>query len=120
MKEQLLAVYGTLKRGHGNYNHLLTTSEFLGAEVVKEDMTMISMGGFPGLVETPGVTTDIHIEVFKVNDPEIAKRVDRLEGYPGWYDKKEINTSFGKASVYYFKEGQYKVNESNIVKNGNW
>lgn len=119
MKEQLLAVYGTLKRGYGN-NRLLNTSEFVGEDIIKTDMTMISMGGFPGLVDTPGVKNDIHIEVFKVTSQDVAERIDGLEGYPGWYNKKEVDTVYGPAKIYFFEEGRYSINEDRIVKDGNW
>lgn len=119
MDNNLLAVYGTLKRGFGN-NRLLSTSEFIGEDIIETDMTMISMGGFPGLVETPGTKNKIHIEVFKPDSEETKKRIDSLEGHPGWYKKKEITTAFGPANVYYFSENEYSITENNIIRDGNW
>jgi gamma-glutamylcyclotransferase (GGCT)/AIG2-like uncharacterized protein YtfP len=118
MKE-LYAVYGTLRQGFGN-NRLLQNeySEYLGTQTLTAPFRMVSMGGFPGMISTPGKESTITIEVFRVTNPTVEARLDRLEGYPGWYDKQTINTEWGKAFIYTQTENQ--VGKNPPVESGDW
>lgn len=111
MTDQLrVFVYGTLKRGH--YNHrLLEESEFLGKSVIKG--TMYNLGSFPAL--SLHGNTDIRGEVFAVDEPTM-KRLDRLEGYPDFYDRQKVETSLGDAWVYTMDERD----GAPVVKSGEW
>jgi len=111
-----IAVYGTLRRGFGNYQYYLSDQTYLGQEIVNLPMRMVSLHAFPGLVESDE-NTDVVIEVFEV-DEEAARSVDGLEGYPGFYNRKEIDTSFGKAWVYFLRREEYENSAS--VPNGDW
>ena len=109
-RDILVAVYGTLKRGHGNYKRLLTEAEFLGEERIN-GWDMYHLGGFPAIVEGDG---EITVETFKVNQEEF-KRLDGLEGYPHFYDRKLIETSQGDAWIYFFRN---KPNRGRLIENG--
>lgn len=111
----LVAVYGSLKQGNGNHL-LLDGSEFKGVDGTLPEYTMYSMGGFPCVTE--GGSTSIHVEVYEVEDG-VFNRLDRLEGYPSFYNRKEIDTMYGKAWMYYIKDGSY-LGELNIVDTGRW
>src|SRR5687768_13262362 len=97
----LYAVYGTLRQGFGN-NRLLQNehSQYLGTQTKKFPFRMVSMGGFPGMIYTPGKENTITIEVFRVTSPTVERRLDMLEGYPGWYDKQTVETEWGTAFIY--------------------
>ena len=110
-----VAVYGSLKHGHGN-NRLLSESEFKGRGVTLPEYTMYSMGGFPCITE--GGDTPIHIEVYEVDD-RTFERLDFLEGYPRFYNRKEIETTYGTAWIYYIQDETYLGN-LNKVGNGQW
>lgn len=117
--KQLICVYGTLRKGCGNYQRLLTNAEYMGTFNSKPVYTMYNLGGFPGLKENGN--TSIVLEVFAVNEEEAAK-VDRLEGYsenkkPTFYDKKQIDTPWGTAGIYIFVDDLTGVP---IIKNGDW
>lgn len=121
-KETLVAVYGTLKSGHGNHR-LLEHKDviYLGTDNTKEKFDMYSFGGFPAIVE--GGDKNIFIEVYSAPNKEVLDSLDRLEGFRGdgkenFYDKKEIETKFGKAFIYYIKDIS-KFNVKKINKN-NW
>ena len=81
---KIIAVYGSLRKGMGNHG-LISHSTMIERRTVQLPYKMISLGGFPGLVkdETPN---DIVIELYEVDQPTYA-RVERLEGYPTFYDK---------------------------------
>jgi len=111
-----IAVYGTLRRNFGNYRALLEEQEFLGQETLDLPYRMVSLGGFPGLV----VSDKLHpivIEVFNIDD-ECARSVDGLEGYPTFYTRTEIPTSFGDAWVYYLANKDFKGLAP--VEEGDW
>src|SRR6478735_4964114 len=94
-KAPLYAVYGTLRKGFGNYKRILegTDSEMLGTTVLMLPYKMVSLGGFPGLVPTDWAHThQITIEVFRINNRAIEEQLDLLEGYPNFYEKAVIET----------------------------
>lgn len=106
--------YGTLKSGH--YNHVVM--ERAGGKLVGEasikGATMYSLGGFPGIV-LDGCDNTIYGEVFEVQD---FAPLDRLEGYPSFYDRKIVETSIGKAWVYFLRPEQ--VRGLPVVESGVW
>lgn len=107
-------VYGTLKQGHGN-NTFLEESEFLGSLKLKLPFKLYDLGHFPALIADKGKHT-IHGEVYEV-DAKTMKALDRLEGYPDFYDKGVMKTKFGKTYFYYIKE---KDEYMKLIPTGNW
>ena len=83
----LIAVYGSLKRGFGNHS-LLAKSRFVAEATTEPTFTMLSLGGFPGIVA--GGETAIWCEVYEV-DKETLHRLDRLEGHPDFYKRQDIH-----------------------------
>lgn len=117
-KSPLYAVYGTLRKGFGNYQRILegTDSEFLGTERAYIPFKMVSLGGFPGLV--PSNDTKITLEVFRINNPAIERQLDLLEGYPDFYEKTKIATQWGEANIYYLHSERYK--NYPVIPSGDW
>lgn len=115
----LYAVYGTLRQGFGN-NRILQneSSQYLGTETKKMPFRMVSLGGFPALISSPKKEHTITIEVFRVTSSTVEQRLDNLEGYPGWYDKVQIETQWGTAYVYTMTEDQY--GKAPLVESGDW
>lgn len=113
-----VAVYGTLKKGHGNHR-LLLNAEFLGTQQV-EGFIMYDLGAFPGIKPADGGT--VHVEVYEVDDNQMA-RLDRLEGYnptypeTGLYNRQQVATQYGDAWIYTYNGN---VHEQQHVLNGNW
>lgn len=111
-----LFVYGTLKSGHGNWNYYLNNnSKFLGKEVIKGKFTMVSLGGYPGVIPH-NIENEIHGEVYEVSD-EVYKGIERLEGYPHYYGRISVETTHGTAEMYILDE---RYLNHPIVKSGNW
>lgn len=117
MSKHKVAVYGTLRKGFGNHV-LLLNSEFIGQETLSVPYVMHSLGGFPGLVPSDN-NHDIVFEIYNVDDKTL-RSLDMLEGYSGdeewdFYSRTTIDTSVGKALVYYLKE-----NDGEIIESGDW
>ena len=123
-KTVLFAVYGTLKKGHGNHGRIKGEGvEFMGNFKTEPKFTMESRGGFPAVYCTGD--TSINCELYKVSNPLVIRQVYALEGYSGvqgsqenWYDVETIETPFGKASMFVFRNGN--PNKNSIVTSGNW
>jgi gamma-glutamylaminecyclotransferase len=82
-------VYGTLL--HGLRNHYLLEAAdvtFLGAARTVGAFEMWDAGGFP-FVSRRGATTPVVGEVYRV-DGETLRKLDVLEGHPGWYERVEV------------------------------
>ena len=98
--DNLIFVYGTLKSGFGN-NVLLDNSEYIcKAITVDADYDMISLGGFPGLVNGEN---HVFGEVYNVSD-DVLGRVDVLEGNGSFYQRKKVmvmSTSQPAGKSYY-------------------
>lgn len=88
LEDNLVAVYGTLKKGYSNYNRFLTSSKHLGAGNTENKYPMI-ISGLPYLIEMKGIGYNVEVDVFKVSDSVLAS-LDALEGHPNWYRRKQI------------------------------
>ena len=112
--KQLVAVYGTLRKGFSNHR-LLSDAVFIGYDHTLPEWDMVSLGGFPALYK--GGVTSVTIEVYEVTEAEF-KDTDRLEGYPSFYNRELIHTAYGQAWIYYIqgdpREGSPKI------KSGDW
>ena len=119
MKKYLVACYGSLRRGMGNHQYYLSSSEYKGTFSTEPEYTLHSLSYYPGL-KLDG-NTSIVMEVYEV-DEETLKNLNRLEGYcPGekstFYDRIEINTPWGKAFTYIYVN---ELSKESIVESGDW
>ena len=69
LRNFLVAVYGTLKRGYSNHT-LLHGADFIA--------------------DKPGVGKNVKVEVYLV-DKDTLEALDMLEGHPDWYERKQKN-----------------------------
>lgn len=93
-------VYGSLKRG----NNVRGMQFFEGAIRVGQAQTtagiysMLDLGSFPGVILDG--KHDINGEVYVI-DELILSQLDAIEGYPDFYDRTEVETTEGKALMYF-------------------
>lgn len=116
-----IAVYGSLLEGFGNHVILSRgNATKLGEDTVTIPFGMISYGGFPVLVPSEEPQA-IQIEVYECDDATY-RRVEMLEGYPSFYQKFPVETSFGPAEVYVIeKEREFSRQPASIkVEDGSW
>jgi gamma-glutamylaminecyclotransferase len=81
-----VAVYGTLKKGHGNHR-LLAKSKFVGAGTTSMAYPMIQ-SGIPYVIDEAGKGNRITVEVYRVTADEL-RALDSLEGHPDWYVRRQ-------------------------------
>lgn len=90
-----IMVYGTLKKRHGNHG-VLGNSVFLGEAVtVSKEFNMYD-GGFPFVTDFKNDVDRLGCivgELYETSDKRILSNLDRLEGYPYLYDKREIDVT---------------------------
>ena len=98
LEDNLVAVYGTLKKGYNNYNSYLTSSKFVGKGETKDKYPLV-ISGLPYLIENKGQGHNVEVDVFKVSS-SVLRDLDRLEGHPTWYRRKQIEVKVnGKVLV---------------------
>jgi len=88
LQDNLIAVYGTLKKGYSNYYAYLTNAKHIGRGKTQDKYPLI-VDGLPYLVNKKGVGHNVEVDVFKVSDMQL-KKVDGLEGHPQWYKRIQI------------------------------
>ncbi len=99
-------VYGTLKKQNQIRGLSMFTAQenFVGEALTSEPIfDMYSMGDFPAV--TPNGQYKIKGEVWSVED-DVFELLDRIEGYPDFYSRAEIQTTLGKAWIYYINDIQ--------------
>ena len=101
-----VAVYGTLKKGHGNHR-LLEGSKYLGKGVTVEKYPMTGTGmGFPYVYEEPGEGKRISVELYRVT-AEVMDLLDDLEGvdhghyYSNYVEVLKADNSTVMAEMYF-------------------
>ena len=89
-----IMVYGTLKRRGGNHG-VLGNARFLGEAVtVSKEFSMFD-GGFPFVSDGfPGDHNGSVVgELFETSDQRILDNLDRLEGVPYLYVKRQVDVT---------------------------
>lgn len=112
--KQLLAAYGSLRKGYFN-NPVLGRSKYIGSTFIKG--TMYDLGAFPCV--TLDDRHEIYIEIFEVDDNTLD-RCDTLEGVPYFYQRSTVETLFGPAFIYTLDMSDGYFKDKLIVKDGMW
>ena len=97
LQSNLVAVYGTLKRGYNNYSRFLRTSRFVGSGETQTKYPLI-IDGLPYLLSSEGVGHNVDVDVFKVTDEALVE-LDLLEGHPKWYQRREVPINMSDGSI---------------------
>lgn len=104
--DELVFVYGTLKRG-GEYHHIMeeSTARFVGVGTLKTRYPLL-IARYPCLIDEPGAGFQVSGEVYSIPDPSGWKRLDWLEGHPDEYLRRiepvEVNGQTHSAWAYFF------------------
>ena len=117
MTEKLqVFVYGTLLKGEYN-NYLLEESELKGDASIT-GFVMHCLGSYPAITPVEGADVPVLGEVWEIT-PETFARLDRLEGYPHFYDRVEVETPFGTAWAYFIEDIE-REEPANVILSGSW
>lgn len=114
-KKHVVAVYGSLREGFGNHG-FLDTAKLLGTTKTQPEYKMFSLGAYPAVCT--GGDTPITLEVYEV-DGDTFESLDRLEGHPEFYCRRQVHTEFGKAWMYMI-ESMRTDTSSTRVMTGDW
>lgn len=117
----LVAVYGTLRKGYGNFQRLLSENKYVGTYETTPIYNLYNLGAFPGM--TKEGSTSVTLEVFEVDEKKLEE-LDSLEGYDidrskdaNFYEREPIETPFGTAFTYFYYRGTLPAN---LIKSGDW
>ena len=117
-----VAVYGTLRRGHGNHR-LMEGAECVAEGFFSLPYRMVSLSAFPGLVAAIEPHR-VYLEVYEVDDSRL-NRLDGLEGYRGdghnnFYSRVNIPdlSINGQVVQVYVLDSSY--NDHPQVDSGDW
>ena len=112
----LVFVYGSLKKDRGN-DHLLDTSEYvMNVSTLESRFTMVDWGSYPAVCLRG--KTQIRGELYSVS-AEVFESLDRLEGYPSFYDRSKVLLEGGGVAWMYHIDSLELENET-IVTSGEW
>ena len=117
-KKMKVFVYGSLKRGNNVRGmHFFQDAVRVGqAQTTAGIYSMLDLGSFPGVILDG--QQDINGEVYVI-DELILSQLDAIEGYPDFYDRTEVDTTEGKAMMYFlpneFAEDYDKNEESTRI-----
>ena len=118
MSQCKVAVYGTLKDGHGNHHVMRYAGGSKIGETTITGATMFSYGAFP-VITLDGSKNKILIEVYDVKD---LQPLDQLEGFPHFYSRSQVETEYGSAWIYHAPDADVERIKANLeqVKSGIW
>ena len=116
MPENIVAVYGTLKRGKTNHFIMeLLSAEFLGVGKTAEKYPLTTDGMLPYLFDEAGVGHRIPVEIYRVSDTALAV-IDRF------YARKSTKCELSSGEVldcfvYFANGGRPSEEKSKLLKN---
>jgi gamma-glutamylaminecyclotransferase len=111
-------VYGSLKAGQPN-NRALAGATYLGRCYLEGPYKMVSLGHFPGVIET-GVAEDrnrILGEVYEVTE-DVLHTLDLIEGHPSFYNRRKVATPWKNAWCYFLPREYLTTRQE--VETGIW
>lgn len=111
----LVGVYGSLRAGLMNHV-VLGDSPYISMGVVT-GFSMYSLGDYPALVRNKDSLTEVVVELYDVAS---LVNLDRLEGYPKYYSRKQVKVDTPQGAVmawvYYMKRDDLTI----PVESGDW
>jgi gamma-glutamylaminecyclotransferase len=88
LQDNLVATYGTLKKGESNH-HYVKTAKYVGRGKTSDKYPLV-IDGLPYLYKEKGVGYNVEVDIFKVSDARL-ERMDALEGHPRWYKREQVD-----------------------------
>lgn len=104
-------VYGTLKRGLGNYITMQKAGgQFMGFDHIEGNFKLAEIGGLPAVVPDLTKTNKVYGQLFCMDEEGLAV-LDLLEGHPNFYTRSKIRTeSRDKRAWVYFMQNRDWIN----------
>lgn len=110
-------VYGTLKVGFRNHHWMERAGGIFISNTALYGARMFSLKHYPAISFPTNVSKDdfVYGELFSVGDLSV---LDQLEGYPRFYNRKQVDTLSGTAWVYFLEEE--KIRNLEHISSGVW
>lgn len=110
-------VYGSLRKGHYNYNYLNFNSKtkYLGTVKLK-NARLYNLGDYPCVVLTDDPTDIVVGEIYGFLDLELEDIVRRMEINAGFIEEIVVIDGF-EYSIYVFKK---TPQDAEIINSGDW
>ena len=123
MKE-LVAVYGSLKKGYGNHRVMeMANGRYVGVGVTQKDEFIMDGHGYPYIIRAKDnpLKRRVLVEVYEVPKEGLLRHLDSLEGHPHFYkrEKEKIRMENGDVvdAWLYIYQSNIKANPNLIEKN---
>ena len=114
----LLAVYGTLKRGHDNHLLMLKDQQPIGELFVSVPYRMYATDNYPMIIASPE-PHPVFVEIYEV-DGELLSKLDRFEAPYRFHREQAFVTELGREiELYVFDDPDVPV-EFRLVESGHW
>lgn len=112
-------VYGSLRNGGFLNQHYFTQELFLGVAKTSPGYALydITSGAFPAMVESRD-QSQVCGEIYEADD-HLLGRLDRAEGHPDFYCRKEITLDNGEVVFAYLLPAEEVVGYPK-VEDGDW
>lgn len=117
-----VAVYGSLRKGFGNHTLIDHCNKEWEGYVLLNNRKMVAYcNAFPAVVVSK-LSCPFIAEVYEIDEQTLA-RLDRLEGFPHFYNREKITTPVGDAWMYYIADssldtlpsiGDWKQEKNNV------
>ena len=104
MNKTKVFVYGTLKKGNQRrgIDRWAKGVQFIGPAVTsKSAYSLYDLGSFPAVVLNGN--TRISGEVWAI-DEDTMNELDRIEGYPAFYKRTQVDTTQGRSWMYFIPD----------------
>ena len=122
--KHLVAVYGSLKKGFGNYSVMESAKgKFITEAITKESNYVMDGYGYPYVVFNDSEhARAVKVEIYEVDDIGLKMHLDRLEGHPTFYKREKLKfiTAIRREleAWMYIYQGDIKANEL-LIDNDN-
>lgn len=110
-----LFVYGSLRRGEPNHV-FLERSTRLGDSSTRPGFTLFDLGAYPAMVRGGGRA--VMGELYAIDD-ETLVAIDRLEGYPTYYDRIRVELANGLDALAYILAHE-QMPRARVIESGDW
>ena len=116
----LIAVYGTLRKGHAAHNNFMSDFEYIATDTVQG--ALYDLGWYPGWKDEEGSTCTV--EVYRVPDAAAMVSLDQYEGCNllspecSLYNRKIVETEGGHRVWIYEYNGS--LSPADKILSGDW
>ena len=121
MERNLLATYGTLRKGHGNFTYFLDGIDCVIENDIVRGFQMGTFGGFPAIFRTDDPEDTIVVDVFDMTQAAdiVFEGIDRMEKGAG-YDREVVTTESGREVMIYTMPDTDREFFSIDIPSGDW